>query len=76
MTRDASCVTKVSIMLYQFSIPLVVEMHFYPGGEHIDRHMVLAALWNDDICIALGGFNELEVHGLDKFLVMLKHLLE
>lgn len=46
------------------------------GVDHLEGHLVFAAVRYDDIGIAFGGFDELQVHRAYKFFVLLQHAFQ
>ena len=39
------------------------QQHLQPADDHLHRHAVVAAAGDDDVGVALAGFDELQVHG-------------
>ena len=56
--------------------PLPPDMARNALHNHVQGHQVVAALQNDDVREALGGLNELLVHGLDRGEVLLHHRIQ
>ncbi len=51
-------------------------MRPYPLNHHLHGHLIVAALGDDNIRIALAGLHELLVHGLDRVQVLIDHALQ
>ena len=52
------------------------QCFFDERSKYVNGNQIIASLWNYYISITFGRLNKLQMHGLDKFIIMMKYLLK